>query len=382
MVTTAEKLTYAAAQAARVAFYGAHYLVARLVARDAFAEIDVEQHAFPSLAATLKGMRLLFEKDLANAEAGLYPLPLDLGREVRCARASLDYLADIPRVAARRRRDGHDELKNSANGLPHYYRQNFHYQTDGYLSANSAKLYDFQVEALFSGTADAMRRRAWVPIAQFVQEREAKRTVLLDVGAGTGGFLSFVKRASPDLKLIALDLSEPYLERAKKRLHSWRDVKFITAPAEKMPLADGSVDAAISIYLFHELPPAIRSRVAREIARVLKPDGIFVLAETIQYGDLPDCDGLIATFPGLLHEPYYDSFARQDLAALFAPAGLKLTGTDIAYLTKISMFRKDAANSSSYHAKTWSLRQGKTLKRLSSPRKRGPRRLKVKETYI
>jgi len=341
MVTTAEKLTYAAAQAARVAFYGAHYLVARLVARDVFAAIDVEHHSFPSLAATLKGMRVLFEKDLANAEAGLYPLPLDIAQEMRRARASLSYLADIPRVAARRRRSGHSELEGSAENLPRYYRQNFHYQTDGYLSADSARLYDFQVEALFGGTADAMRRRAYVPIARFLEKRKPKRSVLLDIGAGTGGFLSFVKRASPELKLIALDLSKPYLERAEKRLSAWPDVKFLAAPAEKMPLADKSVDTAISIYLFHELPPQIRTKVAREIARVLKPGGIFVLAETIQYGDLPDCDGLIATFPDLLHEPYYDSFARQNLAALFAPAGLKLVETDIAYLTKISVFRKE-----------------------------------------
>ena len=340
MVTAAEKLSYAAAQAARVAFYGAHYLVARVIARDAFSEIDLERHSFPSLGATLKGMRLLFEKDLANAQAGLYPLPLDIAEEMRRARASLNYLADIPRVAARRRRNGHNELKATARDLPRYYRQNFHYQTDGYLSADSARLYDFQVEALFSGTADAMRRRAFVPVARFLEGRNPKRTVLLDIGAGTGGFLSFVKTTSPDLKLIALDLSKPYLERARKRLSRSPDVKFLAAPAEKMPLADASVDAAISIYLFHELPPLVRSKVAREIARVLKAGGIFVLAETIQYGDLPDCDGLIATFPGLLHEPYYESFARQDLAALFAPAGLKLIETDIAYLTKISVFRK------------------------------------------
>src|ERR1700731_2291885 len=179
MVTTAEKLTYAAAQAARVAFYGAHYLVARLVARDAFAAIDVERQSFPSLAATLKGMRLLFERDLANAEAGIYPLSLDIAQEMRHAAASLSYLVDIPRVAARRRRNGHSELKGSSENLPRYYRQNFHYQTDGYLSADSARLYDFQVEALFGGTADAMRRRAYVPIARFLKKRDPKRTVLL-----------------------------------------------------------------------------------------------------------------------------------------------------------------------------------------------------------
>jgi len=106
------------------------------------------------------------------------------------------------------------------------------------------------------------------------------------------------------------------------------------------PLETGSVDIAVSIYLFHELPPKIRVAAAREIARVIKPGGMFVLAETIQYGDLPDCDGLIETFPDLLHEPYYDSFARTDLRVLFRDAGLKLVETDIAYLTKISVFEK------------------------------------------
>ena len=40
---------------------------------------------------------------------------------------------------------------------PDYY-QNFHHQTDGYLSDHQA-LYDLQVEILFNGSADAMRRR-------------------------------------------------------------------------------------------------------------------------------------------------------------------------------------------------------------------------------
>jgi ubiquinone/menaquinone biosynthesis C-methylase UbiE len=225
-------------------------------------------------------------------------------------------------------------------GLPRYYRQNFHFQTDGYLSKESARLYDFQVEALFAGTADAMRRRAYVPLARFIASRDPARTTLLDIGAGTGGFLSFVRTAQPHLKMVALDLSRPYLERARRALSATGRVKFIPAPAEAMPLAETSVDAAVSIYLFHELPPGIRATAAREIARVLKPGGIFVLADTIQYGDLEGCDGLIETFPSLLHEPYYESFARSDLAALFGAARLKLVDTDIAYLTKISVFEK------------------------------------------
>jgi ubiquinone/menaquinone biosynthesis C-methylase UbiE len=340
MVSRAERLAYAGAQAARVAFYGAHYLAARIVGRDAFAAVDVGRRDFPSLRDTLIAMRALFARDLANVEAGIYPLPLDIMQEMRRARASLRYLADVPRVAARRRRGGHNDVAASGDGLPRYYRQNFHFQTGGYLSDESARLYDFQVEALFSGTADAMRRRAYLPIAELIGARDPARMTLLDVGAGTGRFLSFVKSAQPRLKTIALDLSEPYLERARRALSGRRGTRFVNAPAEDMPLKDASIDAVVSIYLFHELPPRVRAAVAREIMRVLKPGGLFVLADTIQYGDVPNCDGLIASFPDLLHEPYYESFARSDLRELFGAAGLRLVGTDIAYLTKISVFEK------------------------------------------
>ncbi|MBV9064132.1 MAG: class I SAM-dependent methyltransferase, partial [Alphaproteobacteria bacterium] len=335
-------LTYAAAQAARVAFYGAHYVAARVLAREMFAGIERPPHPLPSLSETLAAMRELFAQDWENVERGLYPMPLNIATELRCAMESGRFLMDVPRVVQRRQRKAHDEVRDRAAGLPHYYQQNFHFQTDGYLSDRSAQLYDFQVEALFAGTGDAMRRRAYVPLARFFDETEVDNPVLLDVGSGTGGFLSFVKSVRPQLKTVALDLSEPYLERARKSLSRYANLEFLAAPAEAMPLPDATVDAAVSIFLFHELPPKVREAVAKEIARVLKPGGVFVLADTIQYGDVPEFDGLLDVFPELLHEPYYSSYAKTHLDALFAAAGLKRISSDIAYLTKIATFERPA----------------------------------------
>lgn len=42
--------------------------------------------------------------------------------------------------------------------------QNFHHQTNGYLSDLSANLYDLQVEIFFGGLADAMRRYILAPL--------------------------------------------------------------------------------------------------------------------------------------------------------------------------------------------------------------------------
>jgi ubiquinone/menaquinone biosynthesis C-methylase UbiE len=343
MATRAERLTYTAAQTARIAFYGAHYIAARLIARDAFTAIDGLRHKIPSLRELFRAMQALFRQDWANVEKGLYPMPIDLPRDIARATASLRFWADIPKVTRRQKARRHSEAAVKGEGLPRYYRQNFHFQTDGYLSAHSAKLYDFQVEALFAGTADAMRRRVYVPLAEHLAGKDADEMILLDIGAGTGRFLSFVKSVQPRLKTVALDLSEPYLAEARTTLARHNDAEFVHGAAESIPLPDASVDMAVSIYLFHELPPKIRTAVAREIGRVLKPGGIFVMGDTIQYGDLPEFDGLIEAFPRLLHEPYYAGFARSDLKALFEPAGLKFVGADFAYLTKVSTFAKPGA---------------------------------------
>jgi ubiquinone/menaquinone biosynthesis C-methylase UbiE len=340
MATRAERLAFTGLQTARVAFYGAHYLAARVFARDNISSAAKPAHKLPSLAAMARAMAELFAQDWKNVEAGLYPAPLNILSEMRRATKSVDYFRDMPGLVKRQKRHGRSEVEGK-DGLPRYYRQNFHYQTDGYLSDRSAKIYDFQVEALFAGTADAMRRRVYVPIAKYLETREPAKTALLDIGAGTGRFLSFVKSVQPELAVTALDLSAPYLARAKRALRGKKGVSFLEAAAEKIPLPDASVDVVTSIYLFHELPPKIRTAAAKEIARVLKPGGLFVQADTIQYGDAPGFDGLLDIFPELLHEPYYATYAQTDLRKLFG--GLKHTDSDIAYLTKIAVFEKSGS---------------------------------------
>ncbi len=336
----ADRLAFAGLQTARVVFYGAHYFAARMMARDQ-PRIAKPSHPVAPLSQTLRDVARLFAQDWKNVEAGLYPAPLDLAAEIRAARASARYLADMPSVLDRRRKRVHNEIDGKGEGLPSYYRRNFHYQTDGYLSDHSAGLYDFQVEALFAGTADAMRRRAFVPIAHYLARRKLKAPKLLDAGAGTGRFLSFVQSVRPEVRATALDLSEPYLARAKKRAaKTGQKLETLAAPAEKIPLPDNSQDIVTAIYLFHELPPKVRTAVAKEIARVLKPGGLFVLADSIQYGDAPGFDGQLDIFPELMHEPYYASYAKTDLKQLFAKDGLVPGRVDIAYLTKIMAFEK------------------------------------------
>jgi hypothetical protein len=61
-----------------------------------------------------------------------------------------------------------------------YYLQNFHFQSGGWLTEESANRYDTQVEVLFKGTANAMRRQALPPLAEVFAGRDQRKLRVID----------------------------------------------------------------------------------------------------------------------------------------------------------------------------------------------------------
>ncbi|MEO0786283.1 MAG: class I SAM-dependent methyltransferase, partial [Pseudomonadota bacterium] len=211
---------YAAAQSLRAAFYGAQYAAARRQSagfnRPGEAPF-IPQSGKPDPAALRKAFFKLWAKDRANIEAGLYPAPndvrlRDLGQALRRSR---DFLRDVREVDRRRLNRNGTEVREDGPGadterFPAYYRQNFHYQTDGWLSDDSAEIYDHQVEALFTGAADAMRRAALAEIARELKGKDQREVRLLDLACGTGRFTRQILRTFPKLQASAIDLSPNY----------------------------------------------------------------------------------------------------------------------------------------------------------------------------
>ncbi|NWG46335.1 MAG: class I SAM-dependent methyltransferase [Alphaproteobacteria bacterium] len=341
-----DRLRYTLAQGARVTFYAGHYLAARRLSGPKTPPgepVFVPEHPLPTAAEIYRALIALFERDFANIEAGLYAPPHDMRPDLRALiAASRDFFRDLPQADARRLARAHQEVFDTVRGqsYPRYYLQNFHYQTDGWLSERSAALYDFQVETLFSGAADAMRRQALVPLRAALAGRDQRRARLLDLACGTGRFLRFVKENFPRLPTVGLDLSPAYLARAEAALAPFSRTDFVRANVETLPFEAEEFDVASAVFLFHELPGKARAAAAREIARVLRPGGRFLLVDSLQYGDEPAFDGLLDTFPVNFHEPYFTAYAREDLRALFGAAGLALVETRPAFLSKVAVFEK------------------------------------------
>jgi len=283
----------------------------------------------------------LLARDLANVERGIYPRDLLFRLPAREALRQLpELLGEPPRVLWRILRKAHAELPAEVDlgRFPRYYRRTFHWQSDGWLSRRSAALYDLEVEALFAGTADVMRRMALRPLLEHLRALDAPR--VLDVACGTGRFLRHLLDSLPRTAAVGLDLSPFYLERAHELLRGGRPVSLVADNAECMPFRRNHFDAASSVFLFHELPPAARRRVAREIHRVLAPGARLVVCDAAQLADSPELRPFLSAFPMLYHEPYFKSYLRDDLGGLLAECGFEIESVEPAFVARVVVARK------------------------------------------
>lgn len=102
-----------------------------------------------------------------------------------------------------------------------------------------------------------------------------------DLGCGTGNgsecLAPFVER------VIAVDSSLPMLEAARKRLSGRGNVEFRAGNLEALPLADGSVDAAVCVLVLHHLEEP--GAAVREMSRVLRPErgGVALVVDMVPH---------------------------------------------------------------------------------------------------
>jgi ubiquinone/menaquinone biosynthesis C-methylase UbiE len=283
----------------------------------------------------------LLERDLTNAADGHYPRSLLYQFPLlEYLRLLPEALIDLPRFLLRSYQGKRDDLPSGIERerYPHYYLRTFHWQTDGWLSSRSARLYDASVEFLFAGTADVMRRMAIPPVVEAT--RRMQRPRVLDVGCGTGRFLVQLRQAVPHAKVYGLDLSPFYLQRAGMLLGAAADVSLVADNAESMPFANGFFDVITSVFLFHELPSDVRRRVIREACRVLTPGGALVLCDSAQLADSPEIAAALYAFAASYHEPYYKGYVKDDLAALMRECGFEVRGSEPYLVSKVTVGRK------------------------------------------
>jgi ubiquinone/menaquinone biosynthesis C-methylase UbiE len=338
-------LAYRAGATAKLAFYGAHYGLTRAISAPFVRPGDApfaSDKPMPDRKMLSDAFMSAFKQDRENIEAGLYLAP-DPRTQIRQTAKSMAYLRDVRAIDKRRLANNGTEVRDdpASEGFPAYFRQNFHWQSGGWLTEESADLYDFQVETIFTGSAGAMRRATALALfAQSMQGQDQRQLACAEIACGTGQFAADLMRNFPRLNLTAFDMSPAYAAKAARALAPFGGASVTTGAAESMPFEDASLDRAICIYLFHELPPKIRKAVAQDAARAIKKGGVLILADALQEGDDANLDRMLEAFPIGFHEPFFTSWLKTDTIGLFKGVGFKLTDTRQAFLTKAWAFER------------------------------------------
>jgi ubiquinone/menaquinone biosynthesis C-methylase UbiE len=124
-----------------------------------------------------------------------------------------------------------------------------------------------------------MQRLFFVPIHSkmldlLVQELKDPPRCIIDVGCGTGRLLRAASVRWPEAQLFGVDPAQQMVSEAS-RLNP--RATFKVAWAESLPFPDQAADVVLSSLSFHHWRS--QSKGLQEIARVLRPGGLFCIAD-------------------------------------------------------------------------------------------------------
>lgn len=178
--------------------------------------------------------------------------------------------------------------------------------------------------------------RSWMqqclfdPVHSSVLRQAASRfkpANVLDIGCGSGRLLRKVHDYWPEAHLSGADPAQGMLSVARQLTP---EARFYIGSGEALPLEDASVDLALSTISFHHWQD--QAAGVREVARVLRPRGSFLLADF--------------TFPTWLARllPRSRFYSAAQMRALFEQAGLDIQAqpATLSRLVRITIGTKPA----------------------------------------
>ena len=140
------RVAYGLTQLPRVAWYLGHGLALRRLAeaarRNGAKPRRRTNAPVPERSQLYADMARLFFQDLANVESGIYPLPVDHdGSLLTLINRSRLFFTDLPEIHRRREARAHNEIfkQRTSRKRPRYYLQNFHFQSGGWMTDDSAE---------------------------------------------------------------------------------------------------------------------------------------------------------------------------------------------------------------------------------------------------
>ena len=105
---------------------------------------------------------------------------------------------------------------------------------------------------------------------------------LLEVSCGRGGGLSALLSQAPEIDATGLDVAHSAVDFCKRTYGESEHLRFVQGSALELPFEDASFDVVVNVEASNDYGD--RPRFFREAARVLKPDGLLLYADTVKQG--------------------------------------------------------------------------------------------------
>ena len=139
--------------------------------------------------------------------------------------------------------------------------------------------------------------------------------VVLDVGCGMGRIASAMGNAWPQATVLGVDVSSVMLQRARKTRRMGPNVRLRTIGSKwHIPLAAAFVDVAFEVLVLQHTPFALLPDCVNELARVIKPGGVFGCGALTERTDVSEKSKKVPTTDSWTSRAY----TLEDWRTLFA----------------------------------------------------------------
>lgn len=310
---------------------------------------QINKQTLKKMQQIFEELYLLIQKDSDRISSGIYPskvLSIDepYMHFLRILQIWYKGYQLSKRKNGKRSKDLSISDSEYLKDIPEFYREHSIFKSGGgYLNPSSALLYEHQIEILFLGAADAMRRLMLAPLKSHFRFSEGEGLRFLELGCGTGRFTSFLKMAFPRAKITCLDLSYPYLKEAQTRLKEFERIDFIQGDVSDLPFKGERFDAVLSCFLFHELPLDIRRRSIQEAYRVLHPGGVFGVVDTLQYDDSKELNWAFQLFQNI-EDLTFDNYLKNSLEGMLKNQNFQDLSVERGFVSKSILCKKPNVN--------------------------------------
>lgn len=124
--------------------------------------------------------------------------------------------------------------------------------------------------------ADFVHRVTCDELFSRIQPMSVEAKVVVDLGSATGAAVSLLEKRFRGARVVAVDLSIRMLGKLQRKRSWFSRIAAVQGDARALPFADSSVDVIFANMLLPWIDEPSAAFI--EIARVLRPDGLFAFA--------------------------------------------------------------------------------------------------------